>query len=272
MTFETHIPAAPLSKYIESMVFYADYFPEHFLEKLLPDGSIYLLIDFKDEPKKCFHSNDFTEFESFTRSYVSGQHKGFIYIESTNDSSMMVVQFKAGGASPFFDCPISEMNECVRHSEYYFGDDLNNLRDELNQLKDITVKFQRMEQFLIDRLHPTDENTPLELILDLLKNKPFQISTRELAETAGISQKHLISLFDRHVGLTPKALTRIFRFQQVIQQVEEQETIDWLQIATDCGYYDQSHFVKDFYTFSGINPSQYPEARGEYLNYIPVRD
>ena len=38
----------------------------------------------------------------------------------------------------------------------------------------------------------------------------------------------------------------------------------------ECGYYDQAHFIKEFQTFSGLNPSAYLTQRGDYLNYIPI--
>lgn len=271
MIFEMHFPAAPLGEYIANMVFYEDFIPPTPMEKLLPDGSIFLLIDFEDKPKKCWHSEDFSVYEEFTRSYVSGQHKEFIFIESTQLASMMVVQFKAGGVAPFFRCPISEMNGCVRHSEVYFGDELNRLRDELRADPDVPSRFRRMEEFLLARMQEPEGTAPLKIALEALTNNPFRATTRDLATAAGVSQKHLISLFDRHVGLTPKALARIFRFQQVLQRIEASTEIDWLQIVADCGYYDQSHFVKDFYAFSGINPGDYPDARGEYMNYMPIQ-
>jgi AraC-like DNA-binding protein len=38
----------------------------------------------------------------------------------------------------------------------------------------------------------------------------------------------------------------------------------------DCGYYDQAHFINEFRKFSSFNPSAYLEAKGEFMNYIPV--
>ncbi len=270
MIFELHFPGPPLDKYVVNMVFYADSCPDTPIEKLLPDGSVFLLIDFEDKPKKCYRSDDFTIYQEYTRSYVSGQHREYIYIEATQHASMMVVQFKPGGAAPFLDCPLSELNGKVVHSEALFGNALNDLREALLQEPDIPKKFELMENFLLNRMKPVS-NPALEQALQQLQENPFGFTTKAFAEKAGISQKHLIHLFDKYVGLTPKALSRVLRFQQVLQQIEKNSTIDWLQIVADCGYYDQSHFVKDFYAFSGINPGEYPDARGEYLNYLPIK-
>jgi AraC-like DNA-binding protein len=93
---------------------------------------------------------------------------------------------------------------------------------------------------------------------------------KDLAVKLGISQKHLISMFSNKVGLAPKAFSRISKFQKVIHQLESIKRIEWTWIATDCGYYDQSHFIKEFSEFSGVNPSEYLTQRGEYINYLPV--
>src|SRR5688572_9087656 len=125
MIFELHFPAPPLDKYLVNMVFYEDSCPDAPIEKLLPDGSIFLLIDFEDTPKKCYRSDDFTVFQEYTRSYISGQHREYIYIEAAQHASMMVVQFKPGGAAPFFDCALSELNGKVIHTEELFGNAVN---------------------------------------------------------------------------------------------------------------------------------------------------
>jgi AraC-like DNA-binding protein len=58
--------------------------------------------------------------------------------------------------------------------------------------------------------------------------------------------------------LPPKTLCRIVRFQQVFRFVERLEgRRDWARIALDCGYYDQSHFIKEFKAFSGKEPTSY---------------
>ena len=86
----------------------------------------------------------------------------------------------------------------------------------------------------------------------------------------GITQKHLISQFERVVGLRPKSFARVCKFQRVVNLIEQQNSIEWSAIALDCGYYDQAHFIKEFQAFSGLNPSAYINLRGDYVNYIPI--
>jgi AraC-like DNA-binding protein len=272
MIYETYIPPPPLSIYVENIIFYEGYFPEQSVQKLLPDGCIHIIIDMEENGKKLFNNDDFSKYTIYKDSFISGQHNGFLHIETTQNSSMMVLRFNLGGAFPFFNFPISQLNDDVQQLEKFWGDEINQLRKKIIAEKDISKKFHIMESFLLEKIkNGVQENNVLTTAIKELTNNPYKFTTKEVAKTTGISQKHLISLFDKYIGLTPKALSRIFRFQKVLLQIEQHKKIEWLQITYDCGYYDQAHFIKDFCNFSGINPSEYLTQKGEYLNYIPVK-
>ena len=103
-----------------------------------------------------------------------------------------------------------------------------------------------------------------------LVQSPQMWSIKNLSHKTGITQKHLITLFRKYVGLSPKMFSRIYKFQKVIHLIGQEEKIDWSMLAYEGGYFDQAHFIKEFQAFSGINPTAYLEKRGPYLNYIPI--
>ena len=100
---------------------------------------------------------------------------------------------------------------------------------------------------------------------------PHGMAIRDFAGAIGITPKHLITQFDKFVGLKPKLCERIGKFQNVLETIEQRNHVDWARVAASCGYYDQSHFVKEFKAFSGMNPSRYIVDRSEYANYVPIR-
>lgn len=270
MIFKQHTPCGILSAFIENIVFYADYSAEHLVDKLLPDGSINLLMDMSNKPSRLYHDLELKKSTAFNGSFISGQHKGYMLIEA-NHSSMMVTRFKPGGAFPFFDFPVSELNNSVKQLEPIWGDKVEKTRKAIIAEKEIEKKFELIEEFYVSKIR-TDfkRDEAFETVIAHLIANPHLSNIRELAGLMGVSQKHLITLFDKRVGLKPKYLARIFRFQKAIQKLEHQDKIDWIDIAHECGYYDQSHFIRDFLEFSGINPSDYQYLKGEYMNYIPL--
>jgi len=77
-------------------------------------------------------------------------------------------------------------------------------------------------------------------------------------------------MFKSNVGLTPKAFSKITRFQKTIREIEASKKISWSGIAFDTGYYDQAHFINDFKNFSGFTPRQYLLLKNDQLNYVPI--
>lgn len=270
MVFEIHHPKGELAKYIDHIVYYDGYTAEHKADKLLPDGGVYVIINMLEKPNKLYKNESLTNHKKFTGCFISGQHKGYIFIEA-NHSSNMAVRFRPGGVAPFIPIPIATLNNKVQQLEPILGESVSAMRKEVIAAQSPTDKFSIVENYFlsIKRKEYTD-NIPFRNVLEYMENNAHVATTAQLASQMNVSQKHLIALFAKEVGLTPKALIRIFRFQKVIAELEKNKKIDWMQVATDNGYYDQAHFVKDFYAFSGIKPTQYNDKRGDYLNYLPV--
>jgi AraC-like DNA-binding protein len=88
----------------------------------------------------------------------------------------------------------------------------------------------------------------------------------------GLSARRFIQLFSQEVGLAPKLFCRVRRFQEVVKTVHAGREMDWTQIALDCGYFDQAHFIHDFKAFSGLSPSAYLAQMTEHRNHVPLNE
>ena len=81
------------------------------------------------------------------------------------------------------------------------------------------------------------------------------VSIGALVNETGWSQRHLISQFREHIGLAPKAFARVMRFGRAVEHLRRGKHATLTDLALDCGYYDQSHFDRDFRVFSGVTPT-----------------
>ena len=83
-----------------------------------------------------------------------------------------------------------------------------------------------------------------------------RVRISELAEELGWSRKRLVAGFREHVGLAPKTVARVLRFQHAVR-LAEQTQLGWLEIAFRCGYYDQAHLIREFRAISGCTPGTF---------------
>lgn len=272
MIFEQIIPIPPLDKYIQSIVYYKGYQPEHDKDKFLPDCTLNLVIDFQNAPKYIYDNYTLNEKQQCNKAWFSGMHTEYITISSGYNSEMMVITFKPGCGFPFLKMPIFNFSNKVIDAEKVFGNEFDDFRNQLISNNSIESIIECAENWLMSKLQEdTFEGEIIQSLVEQIKTTSSTVNLKSIAKQSGYSQKQFIHLFKKYVGITPKQFHRIVRFNEILTAIHHKDDIDWLAIATDCGYYDQAHFIKDFQSFSGLNPKHYIDDQGEWPHYIPVR-
>jgi AraC-like DNA-binding protein len=111
-----------------------------------------------------------------------------------------------------------------------------------------------------EHIVPDDAPSSVRGAVSRLLESPRDVAIADLVDDeSDVSHRHLVDLFKRHVGPTPKRLQRILRFHGVFGKIQAAEAVDWAQLSRDLGYAGQSHFVRDFVAFSGF---RYGDAAG----------
>ena len=102
-----------------------------------------------------------------------------------------------------------------------------------------------------------------------LKCLLFSLNLRGIYPT---TQKQLIIHLQKYVGLTPKYYHRILRFNEILKKVAANEKISWADVVYSCDYSDQSHFIKEFFLFSGFNPQAFikMDFNKDQTNFFPM--
>jgi AraC-like DNA-binding protein len=127
----------------------------------------------------------------------------------------------------------------------------------------VAGRFLLFEDFLRHRVrnaqrgpHPTASRAVSRLLAT-----GGQAPIRGISEEIGCSPRYLESCVLEQTGLSPKRLARLIRFSRTIEQLRTEGAVDWGRIAHSCGYFDQSHFNRDFRQFAGVSPSAFLKAR-----------
>jgi transcriptional regulator GlxA family with amidase domain len=125
----------------------------------------------------------------------------------------------------------------------------------IDEAHELTDQISVVEALLIKHASARNgKGASLRNAIATIVDSGGQISIDRLAGDLGISGRQLERRFLNEVGLGPKLLCRILRFQQVFRAIERSDR-NWARIAADCGYYDQAHLIRDFRQFAGQPPS-----------------
>ncbi|CAN7504143.1 helix-turn-helix domain-containing protein [Mesorhizobium sp. LjRoot246] len=188
-------------------------------------------------------------------SFAAGLYAGPVVIESFGGACCVQVNFTPLGARRFFRMPMSELADSMVALDDVLGAQGMALRERLGNAPDWTTRFDMAEAFVTARLENAAE-TPLEIgwAYDRIIASGGRTRIASIAERLGWSRKHLAGSFSNAIGIGPKTLSRIVRFNRALG-LSRQQTVDWADIAADCGYADQAHLVREFRDLAGETPT-----------------
>lgn len=266
-----HVPRPPLAEYINNFWLYDGFHQPHALERVLPTGAVELVVNLHEDLIRSYDSADPERYQTLSGSVVAGARSEFMIIDTECQQSVMGVNFKPGGAFPFLGLPADELHNTDRAFDDVWGSSSLRLRERLLEGRTPEEKFRLLEEALLARLKGARSTHPaVAYALRQLDTVPHLRSLAEVTEGTGLSQRRFIELFRQQVGMPPKLYYRIRRFQESLRRIERGGGVEWADLALCCGYYDQSHFIRDFRAFSGLNPSAYVAQRGEHFNHVPM--
>lgn len=257
MFFRTHKPRAPLCDFVENLWVYNGFESPRLKERIFPTGTFELVFNLRDDELRIYRGAQSAKRERFSGALISGPYAGFFMTDTAEEASVMGVRFKPGGIFPFLGYPADEMAGRHIDLDAIWGRAAARIRERLCETASPVRRLRILERWLLSRLfNPPEHHGAVSLAL-ATTSPPRAQMTRELAREAGLSEKRFIDVFRLEVGLNPKVFNRIQRFQRVLVQVHRTLAPDWAQLALTCGYFDQSHLIRDFLSFSGFSPTDY---------------
>jgi AraC-like DNA-binding protein len=190
------------------------------------------------------------------RSNLDAQRLMPIRIQQHGAVRIVGVRFRLGGLAPFVTGRLDTWTGRTPAPEKVFGDEIRELESELRATADVDISATLLDTFFLGRLR-LDEAQTLERAVAALTVSGGRIPIGELALTAGASPRQLERLFARGLGLAPKTVGRVLRFQHALRSLMADPGVPLGDVAADAGYFDQAHFVRDFREFSGGVPRGY---------------
>lgn len=273
MRYYSACPARPLGDFVERFWQISDV-PPHSKERIVPSGTLELVVNLHEDEFRIYQPAQLERCRRFSGAMVSGTYRSSFVIDAQQHASVVGVHFRAGGAFPFLGVATKDLADTHVDLQTLWGNAAVELRDRLCEAREPADRFRLLEDALKAHLfRPMDHHYAVPFALDAFMRGGSDSSIRDVSKQVGLSQRRFIQVFEREVGLTPKLFCRLRRFQRAFSELGHAKTPDWGSLVVDCGYFDQSHFIKDFRDFSGLPPTEYLSQQNSRVmeNHVPLR-
>lgn len=157
-----------------------------------------------------------------------------------------------------FGLPANELTNSSVELETLLGIEGCDVKEKITEATNHRDRVDIISAFLFSKLKKqlTDDRGLQRCVRHIVQqqgNVPLDIISRNM----GISHRQMERKFQLAVGMSPKLFSRLIRFSSTLRTFQDQSVMSLTDLSYRCGYFDQSHFIRDFKFFSGLSPKQY---------------
>ncbi len=266
MEYSEYSPAQPLRRYVRCYWALRGIAPDDASsitgQPALPDGSPELIYNFSD-PFEALNGRPKLQ----PAEMLVGQIDGPFHLRPTGTIDLIGVRFEPYGAGPLHPRMSSLTNtwlDLVKRPDPL----LANVRQDLSRASDDATRVAYLDEILLRLTAERPEpDARVETAVRAIRSSFGTAPLDRLAKLLDISPRTLQRLFATEVGVSPKLLARITRFQRVFSAWNA-DPRSLSRVATECGYFDQSHLIRDFRDFAGEAPAAFLANHDEFTAFF----
>jgi AraC-like DNA-binding protein len=221
-------------------------------EPIIPDGCAEIVINVGD-PFIRYSANGSSQVQPAR--LVAGQIMRALTVQPSGRIDVWGVRFHPWCARAFLDLPAVELRDQV----VALGDasaSLDEMLSTVAEARDENAAEQRIVDMLTryaSRMSLPSASVPQLVMFATSGSDAASVS--KLSRAAGVSTRRLQTLFRDHVGLSPKQLLRVTRFQRALRIARTEPQFSWSRVAMLAGFYDQAHLIHDANEIAGCTPA-----------------
>lgn len=255
MIYQEASPCPELAQYIKCYWFLSSSgLPAPSEQAILPDGCMEMVLNRGDR----FHRAAGGLWERQPLSIIVGQTLGPVVVAATGTVDLLGIRFHPWGARAFIDEPlvwlrgrIPALDDVSTRLSRLVIDHDGELRDR--GIPETVAALDRMMLRAMRRRSGLGD--AVEHAARMITLAEGAVSVSDVAKWINLTGRQLERRFIEEIGISPKRLARILRFQNALAMSRRQQTPNWAGIAAECGYFDQTHMARDFREFGGGNPA-----------------
>jgi AraC-like DNA-binding protein len=167
---------------------------------------------------------------------------------SNQNTKIFGIRFSPFAPSFFLPIPLVEFID--QSIDLHYLKDLKLILEDFQEnLEECMKHLNRYFLFKLQNLEPQRRE------FQIMLNSVFQsqLGIEEISNKIGLSRQHLSRKCRELTGLSPKFLQRVFRVQKLISNYDQGQ--NWATTASELGYFDQSHLIREFTSFTTMAPT-----------------
>lgn len=183
---------------------------------------------------------------------ISGQVNFPAHIQSDGSLEMIVAVFYPHTIGMFIDTLPSAFYNLEISGYDIENRQVNDVAQKIFDCENNKDCIDILEGFLLSKIRPSLNINRIGMSVNRLLRVP-STSINALADKACLSKRQYERVFRETVGMNPKEYARVVQFQKALWMMQRGES-NYAGIAAECGYSDQSHFIRNFKELSGYTP------------------
>lgn len=173
---------------------------------------------------------------------------------TTQSHKTMCIIFHPGGLNRLLGIPLTELFDNGYSARDVIGKEIDELIDQCHHTNSLEGIENIVQNYFLSKLASVKEPLPIDFALQyLLENYNAEIS--QVASMACMSIRTFERKCYERLGMSAKMYARVTRFHKAYKTLESKPDISWTDLAYNSGYYDQTHFIKDFKEFAKSTPT-----------------
>ena len=253
MDYAEFAPVAALAPFVRCVWTFHAPAPGGPAVRIVPDGRPELIVHCGDRFAEI--ARDGTV-KTQPRALFAGQVTHPLHLRPLGRAAVIGVRFHPAGARAFLGRALRDTTDLRLPIGRLLGHGSAALTSELETMNGAAARVQRLQEFVAARIDSHgDRDALVEAAVARIEATQGRADVDALARDAGIGRRQLERRFGDFVGVGPGLLASIFRFRSVFDVMERDASRPWTDAALAAGYYDQSHFIREFRRFVGVTPT-----------------
>jgi AraC-like DNA-binding protein len=194
---------------------------------------------------------------------VGGLHDGPVHIHHDGNQFGLQIALEPLGARLLLGRPAADLVGTVVPLDEVLGPDAERTVDRLRAAPDWPARFARLEAALARAAARHQDDRRVAVAGGVAEawarivGSGGAVEIHDLARDLGWSRRHLGERVRAELGLSPKVLARMVRFERVPHALRRPDPPGLARLAAELGYYDQAHLTRDFHELAGCPPTRW---------------